>query len=98
MFGQTTLWSLAVDRLSVRYRTVRPDDGEARAARKAVTAAWRRFGNRHIRIMLKRLGIVMNVKNFRQLFREERLQVRRSGGRKRALGTRRSMPLAGAPI
>ena len=34
----------------------------------------------------------MNHKKFRRLYREERLQVRRRGGRKRALGTR--APLA----
>jgi len=30
----------------------------------------------------------MNHKKFRRLYREERLQVRRRGGRKRALGSR----------
>lgn len=33
----------------------------------------------------------MNVKKLRRLYREERLQVRKRGGRKRALGTRRLM-------
>ena len=33
----------------------------------------------------------MNLKKLRRLYREERLQVRRRGGRKRALGTRRPM-------
>ena len=39
-----------------------------------------------------REGIRMNHKKLRRLYREERLQVRRRGGRKRALGTR--APLA----
>jgi putative transposase len=42
--------------------------------------------------MMRREGLVMNHKKFRRLYREERLQVRRRGGRKRALGTR--APLA----
>ena len=33
----------------------------------------------------------MNQKKLRRLYREEKLQVRRRGGRKRALGTRRPM-------
>ena len=40
-----------------------------------------------IHIMLERQGIVMNMKKFRRLYREEKLQVRKRGGRKRALGT-----------
>ena len=43
--------------------------------------------------MLQRQGIVMNQKKLRRLYREENLQVRKRGGRKRALGTRRPMVL-----
>lgn len=39
--------------------------------------------------MLDRQGVLMNQKKLRRLYREEKLQVRRRGGRKRALGTRR---------
>jgi len=80
-----------VDRSSVRDRSVRPDDAETRAAMKAVAAGRRRFGYRRLHFMLGRQGIVMNLKKLRRLYREERLQVRRRGGRKRALGTRRPM-------
>mgnify|MGYP003383293697 FL=1 len=48
-------------------------------------------------MMLERQGIVMNLKKLRRLYREERLQVRRRGGRKRALGTRRPMLVPDAP-
>lgn len=82
---------LAVDRSGVRYRSIRPDDAAERAAMKAVAAERRRFGYRRIHIMLERQGIVMNLKKLRRLYREERLQVRKRGGRKRALGTRRPM-------
>ncbi len=88
---------LAVDRSGVRYRGVRPDDAEARAAMKAVAAERRRFGYRRIHVMLERQGIVMNLKKLRRLYREEKLQVRRRGGRKRALGTRRPMLVPEAP-
>ena len=68
---------LAVYRSSVRYRSLRPDDAEARAAMKAVAGERRRFGYRRIHIMLARQGIVMNLTKLRRLYREERLQVRR---------------------
>ena len=48
----------------------------------------RRFGYRRIDIMLHPQGIVMNQKELRHVYREEKLQVRRRGGRKQALGTR----------
>lgn len=85
---------LAFDRSSVRYKSIRPDDSDLREAMKTVAAERRRFGYRRIHIMLQRQGIVMNQKKLRRLYREERLQVRRRGGRKRALGTRRPMVLA----
>jgi len=56
---------------------------------KAVAADRRRFGYRRIHVMLQRQGIRMNLKKLRRLYREEKLQVRKRGGRKRALGTRR---------
>ena len=78
--------ALAVDRSRVRYLSIRPDDADARAAMKAVAGERPRFGDRGIHVMLQRQGIVMNLKKLRRLYREERLQVRRRGGRKRALG------------
>ncbi len=45
--------------------------------------------------MLERQGIRMNQKKLRRLYCEEKLQVRKRGGRKRALGTRRTMVLPG---
>ena len=82
--------ALEVDRSSVRYRSTRPADHELREAMKAVAAERRRFGYRRIHVMLQRQGIEMNLKKLRRLYSEERLQVRKRGGRKRALGTRRS--------
>ena len=45
----------------------------------------------------RREGIAMNHKKLRRLYREERLQVRRRGGRKRALGTRAPMAMPQGP-
>lgn len=97
---------LQVDRSSVRYQSIRPDDADLRDAMKKVAGERRRLGyplagrrlpaiavRRRIHIMLERQGIVMNQKKLRRLYREEKLQVRKRGGRKRALGTRRPMLL-----
>ncbi len=83
--------ALRIDRSTVRYTSTRPDDAPLREAMKALAAERRRFGYRRIHVMLDRQGIVMNQKKLRRLYREEKLQVRRRGGRKRALGARRPM-------
>lgn len=84
---------LRVDRSSVRYQSKPPDDADLREAIRHVAAKRRRFGYRRIHVMLERQGILMNQKKLRRLYREEKLQVRKRGGRKRALGTRRPMLL-----
>jgi putative transposase len=77
---------LSIDRSSLRYRSIRPDDAHIREAMKLVASERRRFGYRRIHVMLGRQGIVMNLKKLRRLYREEKLTVRKRGGRKRALG------------
>lgn len=79
---------LSIDRSSVRYRSIRPDDADIREAMKLVASERRRFGYRRIHVMLDRQGIIMNLKKLRRLYREEKLTVR-----KRALGTRRPLAL-----
>jgi putative transposase len=80
--------ALGADRTSVRYRSSRPDDATVRTWLRELASIRRRFGYRRLHILLMREGIVMNHKKLRRLYREERLQVRRRGGRKRALGSR----------
>jgi len=75
----------------VRYVSRRPDDVKARERIKELASQRRRFGYLRLHWLLCREGWKMNIKNFRRLYREERLQVRRRGGRKRALGTRAPM-------
>jgi putative transposase len=89
--------TLGADRTSIRYRSTRPDDTAVRARLRELAAIRRRFGYRRLHILLGREGIVMNHKKLRRLYREERLQVRRRGGRKRALGTRVPMALPQGP-
>lgn len=82
---------IGADRSAVRYRQRRTDDAAERARLKALAAERRRFGWRRLKLLLGREGLHMNHKKLRRLYREERLQVRRRGGRKRALGTRAPM-------
>ena len=64
---------------------------------REIAAERRRFGYRCIGLMLDREGIKMNHKKLRRLYAQERLQVRRRRGRKRARGTRAPMPLPSGP-
>jgi len=89
--------AIGVDRSSVRYRSRRPDDGAVRARLRDLAAVRRRFGYRRLHILLCREGLLMNQKKLRRLYAEERLQVRRRGGRKRALGTRAPLALPQGP-
>ena len=77
----------------MRYSSVRPDDADLRKVIRGVAQERRRFGYRRIGVMLERQGILMNHKKLLRLYREEKLQVRKRGGRKRALGTRRPLVL-----
>ena len=89
--------AIGIDRSSVRYRSHRPDDALIRARLRELAAARRRFGYRRLHILLRREGTTINHKKFRRLYAEERLQVRRRGGRKRALGTRAPLTIPQGP-
>ena len=78
-------------RMTVRYSTRRGDDAALRARMTAIARERRRFGYRRLHVMLKREGHVVNHKKLFRLYREEKLAVRRRGGRKRAIGTRAPM-------
>jgi putative transposase len=88
---------IEADRTSMRYCSVRPGDAELRARLRELAAVRRRFGYRRLLILLRREGTRVNHKKLRRLYREERLQVRRRGGRKRALGTRAPLALPQGP-
>lgn len=79
---------LGADRTSVRYRATRADDGALRERLKALANERRRFGYRRLHVLLRREGHAVNRKRVQRLYREEKLTVRRRGGRKRAMGTR----------
>ncbi len=76
-----------------RYVSLRPDDTAIRRRLRELANERRRFGYRRLHILLKREGIELNHKKLFRLYREERLTVRRRGGRKRALGARAPMAI-----
>jgi putative transposase len=84
---------IGTDRASVRYRGLRRDDAALRERLKSLAQQRRRFGYRRLHVLLRREGQRVNRKRVQRLYREERLNVRRRGGRKRAIGTRRPIEL-----
>jgi putative transposase len=76
-----------------RYVRRRPDDGDVRVRLRSLAGERRRFGYRRLHILLARQGVRLNHKRLFRIYREERLGVRKRGGRKRALGTRSPMAL-----
>ena len=74
--------------MTTRYQTVRVDDVALRESMKAIAHQRRRFGYRRVHVLLRREGHVVNHKRLFRMYREEKLHVRRRGGRKRAIGTR----------
>ncbi|MBZ4691110.1 MAG: family transposase [Cereibacter sp.] len=80
-----------------RYRSSRPDDAGLRRRLRELSGERRRFGYRRLHILLEREGWEVNWKKFYRIYREERLTVRKRGGRKRALGTRAPMAIPQGP-
>lgn len=76
-----------------RYRSIRPDDGSLRQRLRELSSERRRFGYRRLHLLLKREGVEVNRKRIYRIYKEERLTVRKRGGRKRALGTRAPMAI-----
>jgi putative transposase len=88
---------IGVDRSAWQYEPLRGQDDAVRVRMREIANERRRFGHRRLAILLKREGKGMNLKKVYRLYREERLTVRKRGGRKRALGTRAPMAIPQNP-
>jgi putative transposase len=88
---------IGCQRMTVRYRSRRPNDRRLRGRLVALAHERRRFGYRRLLIFLRREGFVVNHKRLFRVYREERLMVRKRRGRKRALGSRTPMPVPAQP-
>ena len=84
---------VGLDPKTYRYASKRPGDGEIRARLRVLAGERRRFGYRRLHILLARDGVRLNHKRLFRLYREEKLGMRKRGGRKRALGTRSPLAL-----
>lgn len=84
-------------RMTMRYQAIRTDDVVLRERMKTIAHERRRFGYRRLHVLLRREGHMVNHKRLFRLYREEKLSVRRRGGRKRAMGTRAPMLIPMAP-
>lgn len=76
-----------------RYASKRTGDEGLRSKLRELASQRRRFGYRRLGLLLARQGIKLNHKKLYRLYKEERLSVRKRGGRKRALGTRAPMAI-----
>jgi HTH-like domain len=84
---------VGIEPKTYRYRSRRPVDEALRRRLRELAAERRRFGYRRLLILLRREGIGVNHNRLGRLYREERLTVRKRGGRQRALGTRAPMTI-----
>lgn len=81
------------NRSSHRYSSVRKDDGVLRKRLKDLAMERRRFGYRRLGVLLSREGITCNHKKLFRIYREEGLCVMQRKGRKKATGSRGSLPV-----
>ena len=88
---------IGVNRSAWQYEPLREKDDAVRERMREIANERRRFGYRRLAILLRREGKGMNLKKVYRLYREERLTVRKRGGRKRALGTRAPMAIPQEP-
>jgi putative transposase len=65
----------------LRYRTTRAADADVRQRLRVIAQERRRFGYRRLHVLLRREGYRINHKKLFRLYREEKLTVRRRGGR-----------------
>jgi putative transposase len=82
---------VGIEPKTYRYRSRCVGDEALRQRLRELAAERRRFGYRRLLILLRREGMAANHKRVYRVYTEERLTVRKRGGRKRALGSRAPM-------
>jgi putative transposase len=70
----------------IRYVRIAKNDAELRARLEELAAERRRFGFRRLAVLLRRDGLVVNIKRVLRVYREANLQVRKRVRRRVALG------------
>ena len=70
----------------VRYVRIAKDDAPLRLRLEELAAERRRFGFRRLAVLLRRDGLIVNIKRVLRVYREANLQVRKRVRRRVALG------------
>jgi putative transposase len=83
------------NRRMFRYVRIVKDDAAIRKRLEELALERRRFGYRRLQVLLRREGIVINIKRTRRIYREANLQVRRRIKRRVALGRGNPAPVVG---
>jgi transposase InsO family protein len=81
-----------IDPKTYRYRRRRDDDSVLRTRLKELAAQRRRFGYRRLHLLIARDGVTVNHKKLYRIYREEKLVVRKRGGRRLSQGHGRAPP------
>ena len=90
--------ALGVDRSSIRYRSVRPDQTPLRLRIRDLSQTRVRYGYFRIYILLRREGWLVNHKRVYRLYREDGLSLRLKRPRRHVSAAgRERQPAAGAP-
>ena len=88
---------LVVHRAVVRYRSVKPDDAPVRRRLHELAKDRPAFGVKRLHTMLRRDGLVINLKKVHRLYSEEGLQLKPRRRRRRAATVRQPRAVVGAP-
>ena len=72
----------------IRYRSVKPDDAPVRQRLHELAKDRPAFGVRRLHTMLRRDGLVINLKKVHRLYLEEQLQLKPRRRRRRATTVR----------
>ena len=83
-----------IDPRVYRYKSSRSGDEDLRRRLRDLASERRRLGYRRLHTLLKREGIEVTRKKVYRLYKEEGLNVRKRGGRKRAVGNKPPITLA----
>ncbi len=88
---------VGIDPRVFRYRSTRSADAALRRRLRELSSERQQIGYRRLHILLRCEGWEVNGKRLYRIYCEERLTMRRRGGRKRALGTRAPMAVPQDP-
>jgi transposase InsO family protein len=88
---------LAIHRAMIRYRSVKADDAPVRRRLHELAKDRPAFGVRRLHTMLRRDGLVINLKKVRRLYLEEGLQLKPRRRRRRSSTVRQPRAEVSAP-